>query len=69
MSVQTSLYHRHGLWARTLKPSEVCSGREKSGTLGEGSQGGVCYYKNSEAIARATGNLRRAGWTQGQGKP
>lgn len=42
-------------------PSEVDSERQKSSVLGEDGQGGVCYYKNLKAMARVTGNLRRAG--------
>lgn len=43
-------------------------GKQKSSSLGKDSQGGVCYFKNSETTVKVTGNLRRAEWTQGQGK-
>lgn len=51
------------------EPSEVCSRQAEVQCPREGGQGGVCSFKNSEAKAKVTGNLRRAGWTQGQGKP
>lgn len=48
-------------------PVRCVVGGQKSSVLREGGQGGMCSFKNPEAEAKVTGNLRRAGWTQGQG--
>lgn len=47
----------------------MCKGGNKSTSLREDDQGERCYFEDSEVKARVTGNLRRAGWTQGLGKP
>lgn len=64
--MQVFVSHRRNRGKGVESPVRSVVGGQKSSVLGEGGQGGMCSFKNSEAEAKVTGNLRRAGWTQGQ---